>query len=169
MAPLGISIQSLRTVSDALEKEEPVIVHCLGCRRAHQVDPFHIARLMGPLPFGVVIGKMRCRRCKEKLSVVLPWYTPTLKEWAAQYRVPYEKKEPQPESTLFRLDVWKDKSGGEDRTLGWLDDLDAGKAALNALAEKWPDRHITIRRGALVMGEHGRKPREPATTQKTAT
>jgi len=153
-------------VSEALGKDSPVVVHCMSCGRARNMDPWHIAKRFGALPFGMLVGKFLCRRCNEKMSVVLPWYANTPRAWASAYEPPKADKDRPPAPVgdrefNYRLDLWRAGRSGFERTLGWLHDLEVGHAAFDAAVKKQPKDDITLRSGANVIRDSARPAVKP--------
>lgn len=84
-------------------------MYCMGCGRSKQMDPWHIAKDLGALPFGMLMGKFMCRRCEARLSVVLPWYAATPEQWAKTYRPPSQRIPPakaSKESWDYQVECW---------------------------------------------------------------
>jgi hypothetical protein len=59
----------------------------------------------------------------------------------------------------FRLDQWKVAGGGIERTIGWIDDLSVARAAFAKACEVFPDRILTLRRGAQILAEYPERAR----------
>ena len=77
-------------LAEAAGRDEHVILWCLSCNRSTDARAIVLIGLLGAIPFGMVIDKLCCRRenkgCGENLCVLLPFYAPTLRQWAKQYR-----------------------------------------------------------------------------------
>jgi hypothetical protein len=74
------------SLSDAASRDDRVFFCCLSCGRSRDARAAVFITLLGALPFGMIVGKLRCKGCTDNFAVVLPWYAPTPRAWANQYR-----------------------------------------------------------------------------------
>jgi hypothetical protein len=164
---LRLPIQKAENVAEALGQETPVTVHCMGCGRSKQMDPWHIAKDLGALPFGMLVGKFMCRRCEVRLSVVLPWYAPTPERWAKTYQPPSQNMNAARGSTnpwdyTYQIDRWRDpKQARVLETLAMMNNLDAAHAAFDAIMRRKPRDPITLRARTMVLRDSVRPDVKP--------
>ena len=169
MLPMSnaLPIQQMETVSEAANQGSPVVVFCLFCNRAKKVDAYLIAKHIGEIPFGVLVGKLLCKRCDESISVVLPWYAPTPREWLKNHRVPTPSKIEQDivihlhdRDFRYSLDTWT-KDGNHKQTIAVAENNFIGRGAFDAAVKHHPEEHITLTHGAHVLADSDRSGIKP--------
>lgn len=152
---LRLPIQKAENVAEALGQETPVTVHCMGCGRSKKMDPWHIVKDLGALPFGMLVGKFVCRRCDRKLSVVLPWYANTPELWVKSYEPPQGhdvRGSEKPWDYTYQIDRWHSPERSTVlETLAMMRDLGAAHAAFDAIMQKKPRDPITLRARTMVL------------------
>ncbi|MBL6852399.1 MAG: hypothetical protein ISS15_05255 [Alphaproteobacteria bacterium] len=99
-------------LAEAAGRDEMVIFHCLGCSRSREARATVFLAFLGAIPFGMLVGKLKCTRCRGVLAVLLPWYAPTPAAWVKQYRPQLEPVPEPPAAHVFNY------------TLEQLDDFD---------------------------------------------
>jgi len=161
MSAVALPIQHVHNVVEASAFDTPVVIHCVGCGRSRKSDPQLLARKLGPLPFGLIVGMFFCKRCQERVSVVLPWYAPTPREWAKIARDHIPKQE-EPRIYVdgrrfpFKIDIWRAKHTIIDRTLAHIDSASIAHAAFDLYLEVCPRDDLTLSQGALLMRDSRR-------------
>jgi hypothetical protein len=154
-------------IAKAAAEEQPVILYCLACGHSRQMHAWTLASLLGAAPFGMIIGNLRCKSCREKVGVVLPWQAPTPKAWARLNRV--SAKEPtktlvpalSPEPAYhYQLERWT-PHGSIEKSLAQIDNLSVGHAAFEAALAQFPNAKITLRSKASVVRDSVRAAVKP--------
>lgn len=160
----GARPSDLRT---AASEEQPVILYCLACGHSRQMHAWTLASLLGAAPFGMIIGNLRCKSCRDKVGVVLPWQAPTPRAWAQINRVdgrarakPLVPALPPEGGYHFQLETWNDK-GGIERSLALIDNLSVGHAAFDAALVQYPKAKITLRARSNVIRDSVRAAVKP--------
>jgi hypothetical protein len=154
-------------VRSAAAEEQPVILYCLACGHSRQVHAWTLASLLGAAPFGMIIGNLRCKSCRDKVGVVLPWQAPTPRAWAQVNRVDGRARSNPPMPALmpeggyhYQLETWNE-AGGIERSLALIDILPVGHAAFDAAVAHYPKAKITLRAKAQVIRDSVRAAVKP--------
>jgi hypothetical protein len=162
---LGMSVSNLPAplpsldLGEAAGRDERVVLHCLSCCHSRDARAIVFLGLLGCIPFGMLIGKLRCRRCRENIGVLLPWYAPTPQDWVKQYRpkadVPPSYIEPSRRNFTFQVESIFEDNIIETRTL--TRDLDVATFAFEtaAKAARAVDRYW-MRNGTMLMRDSAR-------------
>ena len=151
-APLSVDL------AEAAGRDEKVIFHSLGCQRSRDANAAVFLGLLGPVPFGMLIGKLKCTRCQGKLGVILPWYAPTPQLWVKQYRPEAQREQ------VFDVDGFKfpcqvelcDKNGDPERPETLTRQLEVAHFAFEHLTRIRPADHFIVRSKMLVLRDSKR-------------
>lgn len=69
--------------------DERAIIYCLTCQRSTTVATFVVAGLFGYVPYGLLTGRLHCRKgCGDRFGVILPADAPTPRLFVARYGRP---------------------------------------------------------------------------------
>ncbi|HEX4302815.1 MAG TPA: hypothetical protein VHZ78_08475 [Rhizomicrobium sp.] len=121
-------------LADAAGRDERVILWCWTCSRSFEADARTALGVFGAISFGRLIGKRECRRCREKLWVIFPWYAPTPRDWVNQDRpmsdVPASYIEPPRSEFIFQIESI-DPAGDVFETRTLTRDLDLAHIAFD--------------------------------------
>lgn len=161
MEAVHLPIQHVNNVVEASASDTPVVIYCVSCNRSRKADPSLIARKLGPLPFGLILGVFPCKRCQERTAVVLPWYAPTPREWAKVARDHFPKEE-EPriyvdgQQFQFRIDQWNTKHSAILKTLALLTSSKVSHVAFDHFMLDYPRDDLTLRNKTLLMRDSRR-------------
>jgi hypothetical protein len=115
----------------------------------------------------MIIGNLRCKSCRDKVGVVLPWQAPTPRAWAQMNRVDGRVQGKPPIPALppqggyhYQLETWNER-GGIDKSLALIDTLSVGHAAFDAAVAHYPTAKITLRAKAQVIRDSVRAAVKP--------
>lgn len=153
-APLSVDL------AEAAGRDEKVIFHCMRCQRSRDANAAIFLGLLGPVPFGMLIGKLKCTRCLEKLAVLLPWYAPTPATWVKQYKPPElreERRALEPWDFAFQVDSWGKSDNAHYGTTTATSRMAVAHFAFEyELKEIRPDDRFTLRSKTLLIRDSGR-------------
>jgi len=164
--PINLPIQHVHTLVEASAFDTPVVIFCIGCGRSHKADPQLLARKLGPLPFGLIVGVFACRRCQARVSAVFPWYAPTPHEWAKIARDHLPKPE-EPRVYVdgrqfpYRIDLWHSNHQIIARTLAFIDNSSVADLAFEQYLQLHPRDDITLRNVTMLMRDSRRPEVKP--------
>lgn len=113
-------------------QDERVVIFCMTCQRSTSAAAFVIAGLFGYLPYGVLTGRLHCRKgCGDRFGVILPIDAPTPRQFVIKYgrpplpALPERAERPAPKLNQLRgALVEVDKTGTFTHTHALADEPD---------------------------------------------
>ena len=121
---------------------------------AVQMHPWNVLKRLGLIPFGMLMAKFACKKCHEKLAVVLPWYAPTPRAWPDLYKpetTDWSTIEPESRpkggALHYKVFLWDAEENNIECTLAQCADHKIGEAAFEAAVSQLPRRIITMQQG----------------------
>lgn len=153
-APLSVDL------AEAAGRDEKVIFYCMGCQRSRDANAAVFLGLLGPVPFGMLIGKLKCTRCQRTLAVLLPWYAPTPQVWVKQYKpdpATDDRRGLEPWDFAFQVDSWDVECASVIETRTATKDLDVATFAFEQLLKGLrPFDRYTLRSHTMLMRDSAR-------------